>query len=270
MKLLISFTFLLVGAATTVLGQPALDIPTLLHSSNWVDRMEAYHLLAADRSRSAQANSELVALLLQEDEIVRSAFLGGEGASAKYGESYSEYTAYLAGTVIEIADQEPERADVWPALLKAPYDPESRGGRWRASHGDKTANFLLASARADDRYFRRADALMMLAEIVSYERDPSTKHRLTGADVETLDRTVRSGLDDPDEGVRYAAIKGLSLIGTNEDIGTLERIAFTDPRVTREGGATGSEIRFFNREAAREAADRLRKRLAAGSAAGPH
>lgn len=68
-------------------------------------------------------------------------------------------------------------------------------------------------------------------------------------------------MDDPDEAVRYSAIKGLALIGKAEDLAILERIALTDPRVTTAGGATGAEIRFFNREAAREALERLRKRL---------
>ena len=179
MKLLIISVLAVVGSAARLGAQAGPAISELLRSSNWIDIMDAYRSLSAGRERSAEANRQLVSLLLKEDGITRAAFLEGNGASSKYSESYSEYAAYLAGTVMEIAESDPDRADVWPALLNAPYDPESKFGRFLASHGDKTANFLLASAEGKDPYLQPAGAVAMLAEIVNYERDSSTKHKLS-------------------------------------------------------------------------------------------
>ena len=56
---------------------------------------------------------------------------------------------------MKIADAEPDRTDVWRALLAA--DPGSGAtayGEWLGTHADKTLPFLLAYARD-----RRTDSL---------------------------------------------------------------------------------------------------------------
>jgi hypothetical protein len=251
------------GVIASACAQVPPEIAGELNSVSWTERASAFQTLAQDVNRSPEVNAALVALLVKEDEIVRAAFLDGPGASEKYGEAYGEYVSLVGETVQKIADDQPETAGVWSALLRMPYNPDSMFGRWLASHGDKTANFLLSTAQRNDHYFQKWDALTVLAQIVSYENNSSTVHRLNQSDVRVIDATVRAGLDDTDDLVRYTAVMALAIMGTRDDVARLEKIAASDPQVITSGGLSGTEIRFPIREAAKDAASRLKKRLAA-------
>lgn len=224
-------------------------------------RRAAAAAVMADPNRSAEANTALIALLAKEDDVVREAFREGPGASAKYGEGYSDYVAHLADIVMSISAKEPQRKDVWPALLNSPYDPESGLARWFSTHGDKTASFLLASATSGGGS-TRADALLVLAQTVAYEREspPASRHLSPGS-LRTIEMVIRAGLTDPETIVRLRAVKSVALMGTRDDAITLDRIAASDPYVMSNAGPRGDEERFPIRDAAREAAEKLRARL---------
>jgi hypothetical protein len=256
-------------APTAVPAQVSPAVRAQLQSPEWTERQTAFESLAgshgelANQSLSPDVRNLLISLLRVENEVVRAAFLEGTGASDKYGEGYSEYTAWLADAVARIAEREPDRSDVWPALLASGYDPESAFSRWLATHGDKAAPFLLETARGHDLYFRREDALMVLAQIVAYERQPSNSHHLTPSKVAEIESAIRAGLDDKEDGwlVRYQAVKALALIGTKEDIDLLERIATLDTEFVTNGGQSGTELRYPIREIARASLLKLRQRL---------
>jgi hypothetical protein len=176
------------------------------------------------------------------------------------GEGYGAYVAELGKRVQAIAEKEPDRLDVWPALVREPYNPGSTFTTWLAKYGDKVTPLLLA--QANDRLYRETSAVFdALAQIVRYESLPSTIHKLRPADVAKVEETIRSALNDPKPTVRSNAVDALAVFGTREDLATIERIALTDPEVTTDAGVTGTDIRFFVREEAQRAADRLKRRL---------
>jgi len=248
-------------------GQLAPEISSKLQSSDWMDRREAFQILAANPRRSSEVDTALVALLLKEDNIIRT---NPKSRPAGYGdgEGWGEYLGMLSGTVQSIAESRPDQKDVWRALAWSSYNEVSKFAGWLAMHADKTAPLLMDDANsvflanADEwQKFLGGQAIVVLAQILAFERDPMTRHRLDAAHLAEAEATIRRGLEDPDNGVRYQAIKALALFGTSQDIGVLEGISTTDPYFETGAGATGRETRYFNREAARDAADRLRKRL---------
>jgi hypothetical protein len=91
---------------------------------------------------------------------------------------------------MSIAEKQPQRNDVWAALLNSPYDPESVFARWLASHGDKTTTSVLASATSGDAG-TRADALLVLAQISAYERKSAAAFRhLTPEALQLIERVI--------------------------------------------------------------------------------
>lgn len=260
MKILISTLLACISTLGSAQGQTIGALIAQLRSSNVKERVTAAEALMADPNRSAEANTALVALLAKEDDVVHEAYREGPGASAKYGEGYAEYVARLGEVVMAIADKEPQRTDVWPALLNSPYDPESAFAKWLASRGDKATPFLLASAANGDAG-TRADAILVLAQIAAYERkSTAASRRLTPEALQVVERTVRAGLTAPETIVRLQAVKAVALMGNRDDLNTLDRIAASDPYALPGAGA-GGETRFLIRDAAREAGERLRQRI---------
>ena len=241
-----------------------------LESTDWLDRQRVFESLVGryaertDEVRGPEVNRVLVELLYKENAIVRAAYLEGPGSSTKYGEGYSEYTSWVATAVEKIADKEPDIPGIWLGLLMHPYNPESAFTRWLVTHGDRIAPFLLAAVKGNDPYFRRGDTLIVLAQLVAYERAPNTVHRLNPRDIDEIASVVRAGVHDKVAVVRYQAIDALGLMGTADDLATLERIATLDPEFVTDGGMSGKELRYPNRENARRVAEILRKRLGAG------
>lgn len=236
------------------------------HSRKWTERRAAFEELAGsdgksiDRVVSRSAELALVGLLKREIDRMTTANGAREGT---LGEGYSEYMGWLADAVMQIADRSPDIPGIWDALAAmAEGAAESAYTRRLVAHGDKVSPFWLAVARKDNPAYQRSDALLILAQIVAYERNtPATRH-LGDAEKTEIDALVRAGLLDRDPLVRYEAAKALAVMGTAGDIRVLERIATEDPYFITDGGQSGKELRFLLRENAQRAAESLRARLA--------
>jgi hypothetical protein len=225
-------------------------------------REEAARTLAAQIPLTADAKTTLVDLMAREKGL-EPRFSSKASAN---DEGYAEYRGWLLDEVMKIADAEPDRTDVWRALLAA--DPGSGAtayGEWLGKHADKTLPFLLAYARD-----RRTDSLdrqnrvgSLESQIVAYERKLGTAHHLSSADVQLADSVIRDGLKDPDSIIRSASVLALSIIHDPQDIPVLENIALTDDDVIHGGGPTGTETVFPVRRLAQTALDRMRATLAA-------
>jgi len=257
--------------AAGVAAQATPDVRALLASEDPTKREAAFHQLASQNPLTQEARTALVDLLARENAAVKAAFLAGPGASGTYGEGYGEYVGWLTEAVMKIADAEPDRTDVWNALLATSPGPgDSAYGRWLGTHGDKALPYLLryaADQRTDDwDRMNRLDALKSLAQIAAYERRPEAAHDLSAADLQIVESLVRHGLGDADIGVRQATVVALEIIGDPQDLPALDEVAATDGYVVRNGGQSGTEIRFPIREYARGAAERVRAKLAAKTA----
>jgi hypothetical protein len=160
---------------------------------------------------------------------------------------------------MSIAEKQPRRNDVWAALLNSPYDPESAFARWLASHGDKATPFVLASATNGDES-ARADALVVLAQIVAFERKSAPARHLAPEELQVIEKVISAGLAAPEPVIRQQAVKGITLVGNHDDLAILDRIAATDPYALPGAGRHGETV-FLVRDAAREASERLRLRL---------
>jgi hypothetical protein len=271
MKSVFTCFWIMICSGTAIQGQITPEISTRLQSADWGERQRAYEELTGGQPRSAAGDDALVALLLREDSIIRTDFKDrpiGYGD----GEGWGEYVSKLSESVQEIAEKQPENRDAWRALVWTGYDGGSKFGRWLAGHGDKVAPLLLAEAdKVSDagaghwQKFPGGQAIVTLAQVVAYEEDPASSHHLNGAYLSGIESTIRRALASEDDGVRYQAIKALASIGTSDDAAILDRVALTDPGVNKDAGASGKETRYFNREAARAAAEQIRKRLAASA-----
>ncbi len=244
-------------------GQTSRSLIAGLQNPNIEERIADAEALMADEARSPEADTALVSLLLRENILVRNAYLEGVGSSAKYGEDYSNYVAFLGDAVMRIADKNPQRTDVWPALLNSPYDPESRFAVWLGSHGDKSAPFLIAQATRGD-LISRTDALLVLAQIVAYEQTSEKQARHLNADtVQVCDRLIRAGLNSLENIVRLQAVKALGIMGNRDDLEILARIATSDPVFSSGAGPKGDELYYPIRVAALRTVENLRLRLEA-------
>jgi hypothetical protein len=250
-----------------LLGQMTAEIQGMLRSPQWDDRRAGFERLAGrngesrDRIRSAEVRSALVSLLNLENEVVRTAYLEGPGSSTKFGEDYSEYVAWLAQTVMGIAEKAPDTPGVWLALVRTPYHPDGAFGRWLAAHGDRVVGFLMESAQGHDAYYTRGSALSVLGQMVAYEQDPIRAHTLSASKVREIAAVVRSGLVDSDSLVRSHAVAAVAIMGDETDLALLDRIATIDPDSISNGGQSGTELRYLVREDAKRAAADLRMRL---------
>jgi HEAT repeat protein len=256
----IALSLLIVGGAAAQLSP---KVKALLASEDEIERQAAFQQLTAEDPITPEAKTPLVNLLERENAIVQAAFPKG-GVS----EAYGEYVGWLTEAVMKIADAEPDRTDVWHALMAINPGPgKSAYGRWLGTHGDKALPYLLAYAadrRADDwDKNNRTDALESLAQIVAYARRPETVHHLVPKDLQMIETLIRGGIDDADVSIRMAAISAMEIIGDPRDLPTLDRIALTDTYVERNGGPSGAEIQFPIRQYARNAAEQMRATLAA-------
>ena len=232
---------------------------TGLQSPIWEERAAAAGKLITEGHSSAQSDTALVGLLTRENQVVREAFVSGEGASAKYGEEYSEYVAKLADYVQQIADREPQLEGIWSALLNAPYDPESKFADWLSARGKEATPFLLAASRSSEPG-SRGDSLLVLAKILVYSRGFPSREITPKANQEILD-AIHNGLSDRAAVCRLQAVKAVGLAGTQEDIDALQRIAAADPEVTRGPSGAPEHNGFPVRDAARNAIELIRSRL---------
>lgn len=240
-------------------GQIAPDVAEKLHSPDWREREQGYRAIAAEKNRSPEEDTALVALLAKEISVP---FPPQNPQGDALYPWDPLYVGALETTVMEIADRNPERADVWPTLLLAEnYNGFSAKMPLFAKHADKTAPYFLAAARGEILTPPGSDPLGGLAKIVAWERDPTKEHHLTEAEVLVLEKTIRDKLSDPDEDVRMDAVQALGMVGDGSDLETLDRLAETDPGY--DPGLTGYPVRVE----AREAAGWIRKRLAAAEKA---
>jgi len=226
MRLIGTFYMLVFAGILSAQLQP--DIVSQPGSSDWTERSAAYRRLASDPNPSVYEESALVALLAYESASLRQSIVGHRDYK---GEGYSEYIARLLDSVVKIADKEPGRADVWPALITCDHSGDSAFGRWVAAHADKAVPFIKACAREAEELFK-GQALTSLAQVVAYERDPSTAHHLDSAEVDSLEATVRSGLHDDSVFVRMEAVTSLAIMGNKDDV-----------RVLRADRGDGSRLR---------------------------
>jgi hypothetical protein len=265
-SLLLAFFYLSFAAY----AQVRQDVSAGLHSSDWRERAVAYRSLADKENRAPDENSALVALLLREKAPAVSAAAAPSGPDDSSDNDHdpdpnlAEYMDSLVRTVMEIADQEPGRSDVWPALLSvASYDGSSVMMPWFVKHSDKVAPYFLAAANGSIPGLPRGGALIGLAKIASNERDPLTAHLLSQSEVERLDKTIRENLNSADVVVRMQAISALGIIGNVDDLEQLDRVAADDAYYDAEHDL------YPYRLSARVAAKNIRKRLDAQKNAKP-
>ena len=82
-------------------GQMSTAISKELRSTDWVERQDAYGVLAAGKSLSTDAKTALVDLLQREDQVLYEA--NRLDKLEEYGEGYAEYLGRLGDTVYLIA-----------------------------------------------------------------------------------------------------------------------------------------------------------------------
>jgi hypothetical protein len=259
--------------ATSAAAQSSAD----LSSADFSRRDKAARTLGAKTPLTSEAKTTLINLLAREKGLAEPALASGarpsgndasEAATAA-GEAYGEYRSWLMEEVMKIADAEPDRTDVWRALLGAePGDGYNAYGQWLGTHGDKTLPWLLAYAK-DNRtdslsVQNRHDSLTSLAQIIAYERRPETAHHLSASDLQTAESAIRDALNDPNPIIRSGGVVALSILDDPKDLPMLDQIALTDEDVSQTGPPTGTEIVFPIRMLARDIAKRIRAELAAG------
>jgi len=240
-------------------GLCCLQAQTTPASQSIEQRMQSTEKIYRESPLSGKSKSALVAMLAFEDQVVKDASHEG-GATAKYGDGYSEYVATLTEHVRQIADTDPSFPGVWAALLNAPYDPDSKFAVWLGSNGGKTVAFFFRIASGPDPG-EAANALIVLARAVVYERQPGVKRHLTDEALQPLESLIRGAVGNSDTLVRMHAIQALSMIGNRSDLATLDAMAESDPGVDVPGGRPGIKGGYIFREYARQYAAKLRERL---------
>jgi hypothetical protein len=246
-------------------GEISPQVGAKLKSHQWKERAEAYNLLAGQKTQSPEENAALVALLQLED--APNSWPRRDPVDARRNDDdgddgYNAYIDSLVGKVMKIADQEPQRPDAWAALFGGGYGAPSAVTSLFARHADKTAPYFLTAARGAFPGLpdsRRADALIVLAQIINFERDPATSHHLVSADLQLIEQTIRGMLTDRVVLVRMQALTAVGMIGTADDLAMLDQVAEADPYYD-------TEHKFYPyRVMAHAAAKDLRSRLAAPS-----
>jgi len=86
-----------------------------------------------DRLKSPQVRRALVHTLELENQLIEDGYREGTGSSEKYGEAYSEYASWLAGTVSDFVDT--NDAQGLRAITRAPFNPQSRFANQLAAFG---------------------------------------------------------------------------------------------------------------------------------------
>jgi len=257
--------FILCFIGVSAHGQTMAEISAQLRSNTWLDREKAFHVLANRPPVSrAEAEAAIVTLLQTENSPDSTPAIDPDVANRTDHDGpldYERYVSALLNSVMEIADREPQRSDVWRALLDTRgYGAPSKLSLWFAKHGDKTANYFLGAARSGAAGVSfQETAITVLAEMIAFERSPATKHTLASSDVQLLEETIRSPQSSSTVGVRMEAIKALGEFGTVADLQMLDRIAATDSY--SEDGI------YFYRIVARFAAQAIRTRITAPTTA---
>jgi hypothetical protein len=206
-------------------------------------------LIAGQKNRSPEQETALAALLLRDQRSGPRRPSRGERSDDDHNPDpdLAGYKDSLVGTVMEIADREPQRSDVWPELLA------------RASYNGSSV--MMALFASSIQGVGRVNALVGLAKIISYERDEAEKQISSSADLQILDRTIRERLSDSDVEVRMQALTAAGIMGSAGDLQMLDRVAATDPYHD-----SGIDL-YPCRVAARATSQRLRRRLAAQASA---
>jgi len=261
-------------SAVGLAAQISPDGSSLLSSDRPEEREAGARSLTAQVPLTTESKTALIRLLAREKGLIKPEFpklpapsaVGNESAAA-IEEGYAEYIGWLTGEVMKIADAEPDRSDVWYALLGAvPGEGASEYGKWLGTHGDKALPYLMAYARdhrTDDLDLQnRFGALASLAQIVAFERRPDIAHHLSEADVQTAVKVIQDAIEDRDHNVRARALLGLEIIGDPGDLPLVDHVALTDPYALRDGGDSGAEVQFPVRDLARRVANDIRAKLA--------
>jgi hypothetical protein len=168
---------------------------------DYAERKQRYLAIKPEEKQKPEIEKELIGWLAQEDQEFDRARQQGFDAPAFYYD-YFDYVNSLAVDVLNIADRNPGRADVWPALFGYPYVLP----QWFAAHGDRAAPYFLAIA--DGRKapaYDRTTAFEVLAETVAYERNSSTQHRLTPSELAAIENELRKRTKDADQKIKAAA-----------------------------------------------------------------
>ena len=251
---------LLCAAALSAQGVP--ELIGGLASERWQDRSYYYQQLKRPENSAPATNSALIRLLTAENRLVFRASQQEMGVAAAYGEGFERYVDDLVETVMLIANQQPDRPDIWPALLGGYLAPDSAHSRWIALQGARGVPVLLKmvseTSAGDWAAGRRGDALLMLSEIADREHKGQTALRLKPETLREIMAAIHKGLADPLPVVRIKAVRALWDIGTREDLAALDRLAAGDSDRTPEGNP-GNE--YSVRDAARGAAQSIRSRL---------
>ncbi len=259
-KLLLSLTLItLLGWSVPGQVQSPQTSPNVLselRSADVHDRAAAIEVLS---SMSAEAVPEgisraLADLLVQETQLLESVLRksnGTVGLSGQYGESYSEYYSEVLGSLERLGDKRDQR--VLEALAKASYNADSSFAvKVATDYGENILPMVIDLSQSDLRY-RRMQAIEMLGTIVSNCTAllPSSANRIRTA--------VLEALSDQANGIRLVAVQVLSRVGTEADIPLLEKIAKTDPDISK---MPDGKNRYFIREAALEAITKIRQQSA--------
>jgi hypothetical protein len=142
---------------------------------------------------------------------------------------------------------------VLEALAKASYNADSSFAvKIATDYGENILPMVIDLSQSDLRY-RRMQAIEMLGTIVSNCTAllPSSANRIRAA--------VLEALSDQANGIRLVAVQVLSRVGTEADIPLLEKIAKTDPDISK---MPDGKNRYFIREAALEAITKIRQQSA--------
>lgn len=226
-------------------GQSNADNVSGLSSPDWRERQKAFQIVAERQRRSVNEDKLLAALLLREftPEPATPDTQPADDPSPDNDHlidpERERYVGDLVNIVATIADRNPTVPGIWPALLaSAAYDGHSGMMPWLASHSDWTAPYFLACAKGEAPCARPYDALLGLAKIISYERDPAAQHHLSASQVDDLDRAIRDRLNiggdsqhptEAEELQRMKAIEALGFIGNADDLKWLQDVAEADP-----------------------------------------
>ena len=244
---------------------PAQSVPEFiggLAAEAWQDRSYYYQQLKRPENSAPETNAALIRLLAAENRLVFRASQQEMGVAAAYGEGFERYVDDLVETVMLIANQQPDRPDIWPALLGGYLAPDSAHSRWIALQGSRGVAFLLKMASetsaGDWAAGRRGDALLMLSEIAEREHKGQTSPPLKPETLREITAAIHKGLADPLPTVRIKAVRALWDIGVAEDLAALDKLATGDSDRTPEGNP-GNE--YSVRDAARGAAQSIRARL---------
>lgn len=209
------------------------DVLSKLHSKHASERTDALEQINSDQSLldSRKIQAALLNLLNRENEAFRDdkSFNSAAATDATDDgeEEYSQYLSSLSYVVNEFVDwNDPRQACtmVYSGDIDYPAFPAEAAARARAA-----MPCLLKWNRSGHAIYRHI-AIPLLIEAVQEARDT-----LTPQTAQTAKEFIRSGLRDPDVGVRYATVIALGRFGGRDMIPELEEVAAKDPAPEVDG-----------------------------------